>query len=194
MLNLQAKGSRYSATLHLSFRVEKQDDDEWPWVVTLVKVEPRGTGLVPDITIPKDATVDCGHCDANGPQPGRRICDACAVEEWVACIGAEDWLERAHVKIGDQEGMLNVHGHVEWPVTEESEETFWPSYLRWDNSPLHCLIEAEDESWTGPDDVKRETHWDPGWYFYDETWASRHGPFSTYEETAKAWKHYTDGL
>lgn len=194
MLNLQPKGSRYSATLHLSFRVTKEDDDEWPWVVSLVSVGPRGTGLVPDGAIPPNATVDCGHCASCDLQPGRRICDACAVEEWIASVGAEDWLERAHVKVGDQEGLLHVHGHVEWPKQDEDDESFWPAYLRWDNSPLHCLIEPENDSFVGPDGTKYEQHWEPGWYFYDETWANRHGPFGTYGEANEACTKYAEGL
>lgn len=186
---LKPKGSRYSAKLHLSFRIEKQDDDEWPWCVSLISIGPRGTGLVPDNVIPVNTNVDCGHCSAEAPKPGRRICDACAVEEWVACAGAEDFLEKAHIKVGYREGVMHVHGHVEWPVHEDDEETFHANYLQWDHSPFHCLLEEEIE------EINDENvMWDPGWYFYDETWASRHGPFTSYEETETAWQKYTEHL
>lgn len=32
----------------------------------------------------------------------------------------------------------------------------------------------------------------PGWYFWDETWVYRHGPFSTYEEAKTALRIYCD--
>lgn len=186
ILDLALKGSRFSPTLHLQFRIERQDDDEWPWVATLEgPVSPRGTGLVPDSVIPPGTTVDCGHCSADTAQAGRRICDACAVEEWIASVGAEDWLERAHIKVGDREGLLKVHGCVEWPITEDGEGRFWPSYLCWNDSPLHCLLEPEEDG---------DQHWEPGWYFYDETYPSRHGPFDSYTEASEASVKYAEGL
>ena len=33
-----------------------------------------------------------------------------------------------------------------------------------------------------------------GWYFWDESWAYAHGPFSTREEAARALKVYADEL
>jgi len=32
------------------------------------------------------------------------------------------------------------------------------------------------------------------WYFYDETWANTHGPFSSYEEADKVLKEYINYL
>lgn len=32
------------------------------------------------------------------------------------------------------------------------------------------------------------------WWFYDETWASRHGPFNTQEEAREALKKYAKFL
>jgi len=34
----------------------------------------------------------------------------------------------------------------------------------------------------------------PGWYFWDESWAYRHGPFSTYKECADIFRYYCESL
>ena len=45
------------------------------------------------------------------------------------------------------------------------------------------------EGWT-PEDAQA-AGWDgPGWYFWDESWAYCHGPFSTREEASKALSIY----
>lgn len=195
MLKSSFKGSRYSPMLYLTFRVEQQDDDEWPWCVMLVSVSPRGSGMLPDGAIPKDATVDCGHCGKDGPYPGRRICDACAVEEWIACTSAESWLESSHVKI-DRDGLLHVNGCVEWPCHADGEERFLPACVRWAESPVHWLVEPEIESdwYTKDGDFVGGRRWEPGWYFYDETWANRLGPFDSEDEARAACKTYAEGL
>lgn len=48
--------------------------------------------------------------------------------------------------------------------------------------PVHALREAER------DELGR---WDiPGWYFWDETWSNRHGPFATRAEAVEARENY----
>lgn len=32
----------------------------------------------------------------------------------------------------------------------------------------------------------------PGWYYYDETWAHRYGPFDTSEEAAASLRNYLE--
>lgn len=93
-----------TAELTLTFDVDRQDDEEWPWTVTLRSVTPRGTGLG-EIVVKHDyplalpqvhpAQKECASCHALGvpdAPDGTRICDACAVEESVQQLGGEDWL------------------------------------------------------------------------------------------------------
>ena len=48
--------------------------------------------------------------------------------------------------------------------------------------PIHC--------------VEKPTKYNPlpGWYFWDETWSYKHGPFSTREEAVEALKNYARDL
>lgn len=113
-----------SADLTLTFSVGRQDDDGWPWVIGLEKVEPRGTGL----------EVPCG-CANETTNFGSKICEACAVELSIEQLGEEQWLldacdlpivtepmpddNRFHRpacvgRIIDQEGTLTVKGHMTW--------------------------------------------------------------------------------
>lgn len=39
----------------------------------------------------------------------------------------------------------------------------------------------------GRDPVEQDTD---GWYFWDETWADRHGPFDSEEKAREALDHY----
>ncbi len=48
-------------------------------------------------------------------------------------------------------------------------------------NPIHCVPAPEGDLL-------------PGWYFWDETWCNRHGPFATREETEAAMKAYADSL
>lgn len=49
--------------------------------------------------------------------------------------------------------------------------------------PVHCLMTEEV-------DMDTQEIYLPGWYFWDETWCYRHGPFSTKEEADRACKVY----
>lgn len=110
-----------TAELTLTFDVSRQDDDGWPWVVTLRSVTPRGTGLegsaatydhplalaliYPIQLSQPQRECDCCHAPGVADAPlGQRICDACAVEESVQNLGGEDWLGQTdppHVFLAD---------------------------------------------------------------------------------------------
>lgn len=49
--------------------------------------------------------------------------------------------------------------------------------------------------WTGSlEDAKAAGYKGPGWYFWDETWAYCHGPFTTQSYAEEALQHYCDSL
>lgn len=133
------------ADLELIFKIVRQDDEGWPWIITLNKIEPRGTGLdkIFDSNFNLFSAIQpqkkCGICatkvgDMYEQNPGLRVCDACAVEEWIANCGSEEWLIHCEKPIITDplpddarfirpvspeiiincEGMLTVIGHVEW--------------------------------------------------------------------------------
>lgn len=56
--------------------------------------------------------------------------------------------------------------------------------------PVHVVLEAEEEEGYGGEKVITL----PGWYFWDETWANRHGPFPTREEAQEACNRYAASL
>jgi hypothetical protein len=111
--------SSKSVLLTLTFNVERQDDDGWPWVFSLLRVEPRQTDGCPD------------GCDSTNIR--QRLCDACAVENSIQDHGPEQWLLRCDPpiitdpmpdddrfrrpasshRIIDREGKLTVRGHME---------------------------------------------------------------------------------
>jgi len=37
-------------------------------------------------------------------------------------------------------------------------------------------------------------YYPPGWYFYDEIWVDRLGPFATFEEADEAFREYCQNL
>lgn len=126
-----------SADMTLRFRIQRQDDGGWPWVVTLEHVSPRGTGLPPMPPGVVAAEPRRGCCM---PKPGGRICDACAIEGSIACIGAEDWLDKTEPPcvfdpyrgpgmVLDREGVLLVGGHMEW---RPDDELFCVEWVRYD--------------------------------------------------------------
>ena len=50
-----------------------------------------------------------------------------------------------------------------------------------DEYPIHVVKETE---------VIHGEEFLPGWYFWDEIWSYRHGPFATKEEAEVALNHY----
>ena len=78
--------------LTFAFTVERQDDEGWPWVATVESIEPRD----PE---------NCGRCSVAGYISGGSLCDACSARESMDCMGPEDWLEHAGIKL-DREGTL----------------------------------------------------------------------------------------
>ncbi|MEX2717485.1 MAG: hypothetical protein Q6370_014390 [Candidatus Sigynarchaeota archaeon] len=60
----------------------------------------------------------------------RRLCDACAVEEWIRNIGSEAWLKEAGVDL-DREGTLRVKGYVDWPTVVDDHEEFQATNVEW---------------------------------------------------------------
>lgn len=145
-----------TSDLTLKFTIARQDDEGWPWVAELISIEPRGTGLdwkrMPSLggfseTIVRCDPVSCNRCSKDQARPGGRICDACAVEESIACTGAEEWLLHCDLpiifdpmpddarferpgcvgKIVDEECTLVVRGYMEWwscSGTDDWDEMF----------------------------------------------------------------------
>ena len=67
--------------------------------------------------------------------------------------------------------------------------------LRFLGDPIRYLKTPPQgwEDWA-EEDAKR-AGWDgPGWYFWDETWCTLHGPFSTFKECRAALKAYAETL
>jgi len=71
----------YSNNVTILFDVLRQDDPEWPWVVSLVSVALSDTGA---------ESAGCALCAI--PKLSDRLCDICAIEESINCAGAENWL------------------------------------------------------------------------------------------------------
>lgn len=86
--------------LTLTLNVTKTDDDGWPFEVELSDIQPKGTGL------PEGEACFLCYKDANLG----RLCDACAVEEYVRDIGAEALVYDISLK----EGTLVVSGCMDW--------------------------------------------------------------------------------
>lgn len=73
-------------------------------------------------------------------------------------------------------------------------------------NPVHVLMEkhyrccdCNEEMSAGPTHVEgcpaiRVEELLPGWYFWDETWGYRHGPFPTKAEANAACAKYAEGL
>ncbi|NMC34566.1 MAG: hypothetical protein GYA36_19255 [Veillonellaceae bacterium] len=122
--------------LALTFDVVRQDDEEYPWVVTLRALTPRGDGQAHD--------GKCRSCDES-TLGSAWYCDGCAVELSVREVGEEDWLattDPPHVfnppdespsessaLVIDREGTIQVRGYMEWTYYagvdgDEWEETF----------------------------------------------------------------------
>lgn len=167
--------STQTTDLTLTFEVARQDDECWPWVVTLRSIEPQGTGLggaterfqfpgsLPHVVPAQDQCPRCGtvvgeqtcgtcrwygtpeceegsHCPTGSYEnwgsknpSGTRICDACAVEQSISIVGAEEWLSTTdppHVfdppitcrgekpgaggMVINREGVLRVTGRMVW--------------------------------------------------------------------------------
>lgn len=56
--------------------------------------------------------------------------------------------------------------------------------------PVHQVTEAQERSLPGGGILVV----DPGWYFWDEVWAYRHGPFLTQEEAEQQCIQYAERL
>lgn len=52
--------------------------------------------------------------------------------------------------------------------------------------PIHYVSVAEENDWEGKVSV--------GWWFWDETWADRYGPYATREQAEDALERYAKQL
>lgn len=99
--------------LELRFEVCREDPLDEEWEVVLERVEPRGVfSNKRGERVERDGCCSCLPNPRHGEPGDNLICDACAVEEYIAALGADAFLDETHeVEHG---GTLVLSGHMEW--------------------------------------------------------------------------------
>lgn len=137
-------GSGRSGPVTLRFFIRRDGDDLW---AELQDAQPRGAFGGSAKKPGRDYV--CGRCHPSdawyarvasddpfvGGPGSRFLCDACAVEETISCVGAEDFLEEVGVEL--KPGEVIVRGHERWQVwnspdgDDDDDVEFIPKGIEW---------------------------------------------------------------